>query len=101
MQMQNNQDNTNVENQIATFKQQLSQKSNQELSQVASQLESVEKAALEQKISNQLDTIQENITQPSDAGAATATQNKSSNNSSEKGQDANNATEKKLATSQE
>ena len=93
MQTENNQNDTDVENQIAQFKEQLGQKSNQELSQVVNQLESVEKAALKQKISNQLDSIQESLTQPNENQASTATQDKNSSGST--GEDQNSENNKK------
>lgn len=101
MKAENKQDDSAVENQITEFKQNLDKKSNEELSQVVSQLQNVENAALKQKISNQLDSIQESITQPNDNQAPFDTQDKISSQSSAKGQDSHNDKNEDAAENQE
>lgn len=53
-----------IDNQIQQFEQQLSSKSNQELKQIAEQLEAVEREMLLVKIDNQLQTIKETAIKP-------------------------------------
>lgn len=90
MQTTDNQEDSAVENQITEFKQQLDQKSTQELSQVASQLENVEKVALKRKISNQLDSIQESLTQSGENQPPNDTQEQKTSGSSTQEQNSNN-----------
>ncbi|VBB05209.1 Hypothetical protein LUCI_0416 [Lucifera butyrica] len=61
-----------VDQQIQGFEQQLQQKSNSELKEVATKLETVERNMLLQKIDSELQTIKETVVKPGDGAAATA-----------------------------
>lgn len=68
-----------IEQQIQTFEQQLESKSNSDLKQISTQLETVERSMLLEKIDNELHTMKDTIVKPGDAatpaaaGAAAAT----------------------------
>lgn len=60
-----------VEQQIQNFEQQLESKSNSDLKQIATKLETAERSMLLEKIDNQVQTIKDTIVKPGD-GASTA-----------------------------
>lgn len=61
-----------LEGQIRAIEQRLEGMSNSELRDIATKLESVERAALLEKIDNELHTIQETIVKPGDAASTSA-----------------------------
>lgn len=61
-----------VEGQIQEFEKQLETKSNDDLKQIATKLESVERAMLLEKIDNQLHTIKNTAVEPGDGASPAA-----------------------------
>ncbi len=61
-----------IEQQIQDFEQQLAKKSNSELSEIATKLETVERAMLLEKIDNQLHTVKNAVIEPGGAAPAAA-----------------------------